>query len=863
MANPLASVMKVVGGAKNVAGAVSSKLQNSSMSKMASGMKSMTKTAMATNTAINRLAKTMSTTNKRTFADIEESKERFAVEGKRWETLFDYLEKILKGMTGSSKGNGKGFVDALLSGLASLLGGLLGGLPLAIATMLKKILNKGKGEVEKATKSEGKGEGESKEAKEAREAEKAKDKAKAEAERATEKALKATTEAETAREATEKTRAEYEKAKGEANKTGIEAENTRKALHEAEKATNTAKTEGEKSKLTTAEAEARTQSEIAEGKDQTAREKVDTTGKAAQDAVKNEAKANSIEAKEGIKSIDAVEAAQSAPRIDTPQITEAKAEVTKAKQALDTVRITDRPITADAMDTRIAEAKANVTKAEVNLMNAEKTTTEATRAPTEATGKPSRGIRAKAGGFGAMAGAFTALELGMGMIKSGGEIPNQEQVAGAISGNVAGLAAFELGGAAITAGATAAFGATGAAGAGLLLGPGMAIIMSGMLANEIGNMMRDTEKMKQFSEEMGSHDKYVVGLQERLQKNPEDKDAKEGLLAFSQYGKDYYSAMSKAVDIDAGWGSIVGAQGLFHGDSAEAWAKLPNPGDYMIDKVNETGNVGPGKMVSAASKKETESRAHDALYTALLGEDISAYMGSIKGVGQTIIDRATGAVTLGMISGGQTEEASEIFKENLSELIGGFLGLPEEQRPPINMTTFRDDLTQRFEHETKASLMNTFRNHPTVQAERDENQKKLNKTREAAPNDRRSGANKGGVVPSGIKGDIPINVHAAEAILPLQGTYAHDSASLIGQGLLQPLVQWASSKMSGQLHSATMSRTSGSSSPPVMISNDNRSYSSGGGGKGAYPSVNSGPSIAGYEELFAKMTGVYAKGARV
>ena len=266
--------------------------------------------------------------------------------------------------------------------------------------------------------------------------------------------------------------------------------------------------------------------------------------------------------------------------------------------------------------------------------------------------------------------------------------------------------------------------------------------------------------------------------------------------------------------------------------------------------------MGEGERYRSSIGQAKITKLHDVLYTALLSNNLGKYLSSVQGSGLAFAKSAT----LGY-AGGQPKEITEFFTENLDKQIGQFT--QADQNDIGGSSRFRTAMLTRFSGENKSGISELFKDSPEVKGEKEQNQKKLIKTRETAEDDSRSGANKGGVVPSGIKGDIPINVHAAEAILPLQGTYAHDSASLIGQGLLQPLVQWASSKMSGQLHSATMSRTSGSSSPPVMISNDNRSYSSGGGGKGAYPSVNSGPSIAGYEELFAKMTGVYAKGARV
>jgi len=103
-----------------------------------------------------------------------------------------------------------------------------------------------------------------------------------------------------------------------------------------------------------------------------------------------------------------------------------------------------------------------------------------------------------------------------------------------------------------------------------------------------------------------------------------------------------------------------------------------------------------------------------------------------------------------------------------------------------------------------------------------------------------------------------------EAVLPLQGRYARDSASLIGQGLLQPLVEWASNNLSADLYQAS---STPSSMPPIVIADNRRSNNTtiagGGGGGGVRPEFNSGPTVMGFEEVFANMIALYQKGAKV
>ena len=831
MANPLASVMKVVGGAKNVAGAVSSKLQNSSMSKMASGMKSMTKTAMATNTAINKLAKTMSTTNKRTFADIEESKERFAVEGKRWETLFDYLEKILKGMTGlGGKGGGKGLLEQLIDALKSLFGMLFGPL-MTMLTGLAGKFNKGMNEKGREGKGEKSGEKVS-----AEEAERLADKAKERAEKSREMAEDARNEAEKHREA-------YEKARtvGEKERLKFEIEKNERIASHADEQTRIAEGEQEalreEAKRTRAAREA-TQSTKAEPAEVKAGEGESTT----KEAINPEKlKENISNTKRRIRLVE--------EKLPLLEKSGASGEAEAAKESL-------RKMKESLSSYEAEEAKINKPASKANSKTTTQSNSKTTAEAKYTSGRESSptGLGKNSGGLGRQAfraGAGGAV-LGLGFeglleaVNNVGSIGTDEHtknriidsaVGGAISfGGFA--AAATLAAPVVTGIGTAAGGLVGAGAAGTAFG-GAVVPLAGiaLMAYDVYKRHRDRgdqdrvrgqEELLSTLEQNFKTQSAASSLSEQEAELYKDTDPERYDRTIKQSNNALGSSLSQLVRMSATFDAAnevndilpmekafsISPYGLWDKESTYNINDLENlvrnvdgrPGETTVEKLNHL--AGEQYELNEADRNKPFARMQTEFGLPKIAELLDA--------SPAIIERMN--IVLGKSN---TEHVRDLIQRSQSDA-----RIEEQRQTDIGNMTLREHTDK-----TRPSIGPKF--------------------------------NKGGVVPSGIKGDIPVNVHAAEAILPLQGTYAHDSASLIGQGLLQPLVQWASSKMSGQLHSATMSRTSGSSSPPVMISNDNRSYSSGGGGKGAYPSVNSGPSIAGYEELFAKMTGVYAKGARV
>jgi hypothetical protein len=319
-------------------------------------------------------------------------------------------------------------------------------------------------------------------------------------------------------------------------------------------------------------------------------------------------------------------------------------------------------------------------------------------------------------------------------------------------------------------------------------------------------------------------------------KNPADR---EQLFGYMAYISDYAKVQKDNAVAQAGYAM---AQGFAQGQAGPAPEPLSYPvvEDYLYGGSKNESAVNAG--VFAALK--------DKITYDIIAENIKYYEQSQPGFLGSIVE---GATFIDWWSG----TAKKDFAKKLDVYLNS---LPPEDMELIEETGGGLELTKQ------GIIANFDRIKPEqFQKLRYEMDADYRSQKDAELQAMEAGAfamATGGIATSETRATI--GEAGMEAVLPLQGRYARDSASLIGQGLLQPLVEWASNNLSADLYQAS---STPSSMPPIVIADNRRSNNTtiagGGGGGGVRPEFNSGPTVMGFEEVFANMIALYQKGAKV
>ncbi len=948
MPNPLSGVMQTVGsGARAAADSVMS-LRNimTPFNSIKKDIKNIAKSSRQTNDNIRSIAKMMRTANKKSFMEIEESRERWKEEGKRWDTLFDYLEKILKGITGIGKGSkDKGFLDMLKDALKDLINWAIGAIGAAVGYLIKSIRdyfkNRDAREKEKERRErEREREREKKEReREKREREREKEKEKRERER------KSASDEEARRKAEEQ--------RTKAEETRKAAEEARQKAAEAEKAAQEARTQAEKER---ARAEAESAKQRAEGQKSTAQNEAaekqqkaaDTQKEAAvkqNEAAEKQKSASEAKVSEGsgteISKLQAdleslgkqryelklreaelryqasietnAEKAKSLSIEADKLALQAEGVATQERTAKDKIRriqggsatsqakapststveasaVTETPVSTEAKAPSTSGTGSPVTETKAPSQSVstpteapkiETPTTESAKPATSAKPKTStttdtvrsrraalkEGIKTRYGnvkgvprglaskGFLGFTGAFTALDLvdrvfGQGDWEQNWNELNGYDVASSLLTNAGYGAAFEL--------VPALVGESAA------LGPGMIAVIGLLVADTLAGIYSNAKTQQLWKEYFSINNAGAVleDIQTRLASG--DGTAIDEMLVFQQWMQDGQDQLRAQADWKSGF--IPDLQDL----------PLPVLSDYVQNAGNRAITAKFAKLTGPSMKEQALMMANrqamaETLNDEIIEENAEYFLKNMPNlqvpvplygnIGYADIEHVyTNALEKKMK--GLSDAEREILPEGIDTVIsrsfmsGDMKGektlkeaLIEKLQATQNvdleekLKELRPDLYVGIEEERK-------RNAAATERRRERTMERYEEQEFAT----------GGIATSETRAII--GEAGMEAVLPLQGRYARDSASLIGQGLLQPLVEWASNNLSADLYQAS---SSPSSMPPIVIADNRRSSNTtvAGGGGGGRPEFNSGPTVMGFEEVFANMIALYQKGAKV
>ena len=906
MANPLTGAMQAVGsGARAAADSIMS-MKNimTPFNSLKKDIQSIAKSSRQTSANISKLTKVMLNANKRSFMEIEEARERFKEESKRWDTLFDYLEKIVKGMTGLGKPDkGSSLLDLLKNALKGLGNWLLAGASALAGYLLKKIKDWWKGEKKEAAKererekAKEKQEREREKQKEQREREKdrkgrsaqSEEELKRKAEESRRAAEEARRNAENARTEAEKARQAAEEARTEAAREQAKAEESRsrRVADEFDKRAETAKAEADALEREAAERQqkaADTQNEAAEKQNKAADKNTETKGAetkgpetkpGSETKVGPEAKPGP-EAKTETKGAEAKPAegpipeAKSGPEVTTEafNVEAEKKNVEKMKRQLKALegQAQGKAGTpegdafkqkADEFRQKISESEAKIAQAESGTKpKAEAPKAEAPKAeaPRTESAKPSEAPRAETprsetptaetrkaetprtesarnaergtargtgksgkvsqfargvGGFAVGTGIFTAMG-GLDRWLQGEDLGKEDwaEIAG---GMAAGGIVIEGGLAALTAAGVPTS----------LAGPAM-LVMAGMWGKELFDEWLLNAQYEQGLTEASRNSKFALN-EYMVSNNPKDR---EKALAVMGYIHDYASA--KRDGAKAGYGKYQIA------DTIEEKQSLYSKGIYPLPSLSEYIGKTLGSDITDKGKASVNRINYSNFVTESAKELLADNVETLLPLAPTVTEEFFSA---GFAGGKLNEKLIELVKQKVEDI--------EENNPEKIIYTkekLQEDILRIVQRTDSTELT------------------QIDKALSVPTTDTKFAT--GGIVTAETKATI--GEAGAEAVLPLQGRYARDSASLIGQGLLMPLIEWGKNNIGMDLYNASANTTPS----PIVVMADNKKISTtnvtgGRGGGGSRPEFNSGPTVVGFEQLFANMIAHYAKGAKV